>query len=142
MCKYILLYSISFAPRSSIIESISYRGFRNFISKRNLESSGYLKDDSLTFCCMVGVVQSCIRTKKFTIVPPPPEMEKDFKHLLDSEIGSDIVFRVKDITFKAHKVILAAYDTRKRCRDAVSRIGNVQESGNAWETGYVMKDVF
>ncbi|GJY68849.1 BTB/POZ/MATH-domains containing protein [Tanacetum coccineum] len=35
-------------------------------------------------------------------------MEKDLKYLLDSEIGSDIVFRVKDVTFKAHKVILAA----------------------------------
>ena len=74
----------------------------------SLDSSNYLKDDSLTFCCMVGVVQSCIRPKNFTIIPPPPEMEKDFKYLLDSEIGSDIVFRVKDVTFKAHKVILAA----------------------------------
>ncbi|PWA39071.1 BTB/POZ/MATH-domains containing protein [Artemisia annua] len=80
-------------------------GVRYFTSNQSLESSGYLKDDSLTFCCMVEVVQSCIRTKKITIVPPPPEMEKDFKHLLDSEIGSDIVFRVKDITFKAHKLV-------------------------------------
>ena len=74
----------------------------------NLESFDYLKDDSLTLCCMVGVVQSCIRPKNFTIIPPPPEMEKDFKYLLDSEIGSDIIFRVKNVTFKAHKVILAA----------------------------------
>ncbi|GJS21450.1 BTB/POZ/MATH-domains containing protein [Tanacetum coccineum] len=82
--------------------------FWYYMTKQYLESSHYFKDDSLSFCCMVRVDQSCIRTKKFTIIPPPPEMEKDLKYLLDSEIGSDIVFRVKDVTFKAHKVILAA----------------------------------
>ncbi|PWA64070.1 BTB/POZ/MATH-domains containing protein [Artemisia annua] len=80
----------------------------DFMKKLDLESSDYLKDDSLSICCMVGVVQSCIRPKNFTIIPPPPEIEKDFKYLLDHEIGSDIVFRVKGVTFKAHKVILAA----------------------------------
>ncbi|GJV90209.1 reverse transcriptase domain-containing protein [Tanacetum coccineum] len=79
-------------------------GHKLFMTILDLESSDYLKDDSLTFCCMVGVV----RPKKFTIIPLPPEMEKDFKYLLDSEIGSDIVFRVKDVTFKAHKAILDA----------------------------------
>ncbi|GJV82828.1 BTB/POZ/MATH-domains containing protein [Tanacetum coccineum] len=81
---------------------------QEFTTNLSLDSSDYLKDDSVTFCCMVRVVQSCIRPNNFTIIPPPPEMEKDFKYLLDSEIGSDIVFLVKDVTFKAHKVILAA----------------------------------
>ena len=75
------------------------------MTKQRLESSDYLKDDSLSFCCNVWV-QNCIG--KFTIIPPPSQIEKDFKNLLDSETGSDVVFRVKDDTFKAHKVILAA----------------------------------
>nr|GEU95738.1 BTB/POZ/MATH-domains containing protein [Tanacetum cinerariifolium] len=61
--------------------------YKYYMTKQYLESSHYFKDDSLSFCCMVRVDQSCIRTKKFTIIPPPPEMEKDFKYLLDSEIA-------------------------------------------------------
>nr|GEV93297.1 BTB/POZ/MATH-domains containing protein [Tanacetum cinerariifolium] len=77
------------------------------MTKQSLESLDYLKDDSLKLCCTVRV-QNCIRTKKLSITPSPLGVEKDFKYLLESETGSDIVFRVKDDTFRAHKVILAA----------------------------------
>lgn len=74
-----------------------------------METSDYLKDDCLSMHCTVGVVRNRVEgPKHFTISIPPSDMGQNLKYLLESETGCDIVFRIGDETFKAHKLILAA----------------------------------
>lgn len=85
------------------------RGYKRFYRRTALETSDYLKDDCLVMNCTVGVVRNRIETsRQFSIPVPPPDMGKCLKELLESGMGSDIVFEVGDETFKAHKQILAA----------------------------------
>lgn len=73
-----------------------------------METSEYLKDDCLVMHCTVGVVKTRFEGSKQGIVVPPPDMGRDFKSLFESQVGCDIVFKVKGESFKAHKLILAA----------------------------------
>ncbi|KAG1371740.1 putative BTB/POZ and MATH domain-containing protein 3 [Cocos nucifera] len=87
----------------------AHRGYKRFYRRTALETSDYLKDDCLVMNCTVGVVRNRIETsRQFSIPVPPPDMGKCLKELLESGMGSDIVFEVGDETFKAHKQILAA----------------------------------
>ncbi|XP_010937555.1 BTB/POZ and MATH domain-containing protein 3 isoform X3 [Elaeis guineensis] len=93
--------------------TLKYRGsmwgYKRFYRRTALETSDYLKDDCLVMNCTVGVVRNRIETsRQFSIPVPPPDMGKCLKELLESGMGSDIVFEVGDETFKAHKQILAA----------------------------------
>ncbi|XP_017700600.2 BTB/POZ and MATH domain-containing protein 3-like isoform X1 [Phoenix dactylifera] len=93
--------------------TLKYRGsmwgYKRFYRRTALETSHYLKDDCLVMHCTVGVVRNRIETaRQFSIPVPPPDMGKCLKELLESGMGSDIVFEVGDETFKAHKKILAA----------------------------------
>ncbi|WOG93957.1 hypothetical protein DCAR_0313247 [Daucus carota subsp. sativus] len=84
-------------------------GYKRFYKRTALESSDYLKDDCLSMHCTVGVVRNRIEgPRQYSIPIPPSDMGQSLKHLVDSELGSDILFRVGDETFKAHKLILAA----------------------------------
>lgn len=75
----------------------------------SLETSDYLKDDCLSMHCTVGVVRNRVEgPKQFTISIPPSDMGQNLKYLLETETGCDIAFRIKDETFKGHKLILAA----------------------------------
>lgn len=59
--------------------------------------------------CSVGVVRNHVEgPDKYTITVPPSDMGQGFKHLLDDEVGCDVVFQVGEETFKAHKIVLAA----------------------------------
>lgn len=59
--------------------------------------------------CTVGVVRSRMeRPKQYSINMPPSDMGRCFKDLFENEIGCDIVFKVGDDTFNAHKLVLAA----------------------------------
>ena len=74
-----------------------------------METSDYLKDDCLSMHCTVGVVRNRVEgPKQFTISIPPSDMGQNLKYLLETETGCDIAFRIKDETFKGHKLILAA----------------------------------
>lgn len=93
--------------------TLKYRGsmwgYKRFYKRLSLETSDYLKDDSLVMDCTVGVVRT--RTegpKQYTISMPSSDMGRNFKELLDSGIGFDIAFEVGEEIFRAHKLILAA----------------------------------
>ncbi|KAD2392787.1 hypothetical protein R6Q59_012542 [Mikania micrantha] len=93
--------------------TLKYRGsmwgYKRFFRRASLESSDYLKDDCLSMHCTVGVVRNRVEgPKHVTISIPSSDMGQDLKYLLEAEIGCDILFRVADETFKAHKLILAA----------------------------------
>lgn len=93
--------------------TLKYRGsmwgYKRFFRRATLENSDYIKDDCLAMNCTVGVVRTRLEgPKQNSISVPPSDMGQDFKSLLDSEAGCDIVFHVGDETFKAHKLILAA----------------------------------
>ncbi|KAK1317297.1 60S ribosomal protein L11-1 [Acorus calamus] len=63
----------------------------------------------LSMHCAVGVVRTRVEGPRLFSIPiPPTDMGQSFKELLDSGIGSDIVFEVGEETFKAHKLVLAA----------------------------------
>ncbi|KAL8093487.1 BTB/POZ and MATH domain-containing protein 3-like isoform X2 [Apium graveolens] len=84
-------------------------GYKRFYKRTSLESSDYLKDDCLSMNCTVGVVRNRIEGPKRCSIPvPPSDMGQSLKYLVDSELGFDILFRVGEETFKAHKLILAA----------------------------------
>ena len=92
-----------------MVYCIHCRGYKRFYKRTALESSDYLKDDCLSMHCTVGVVRNRIEgPRQYSIPIPPSDMGQSLKHLVDSELGSDILFRVGDETFKAHKLILAA----------------------------------
>ncbi|KAM7494871.1 hypothetical protein LguiB_029480 [Lonicera macranthoides] len=93
--------------------TLKYRGsmwgYKRFFRRTTLETSDYLKDDCLSMRCTVGVVRSRVEGPKQCSIPiPPSDMGQNIRYLMESEIGRDIVFRVGEETFKAHKLILAA----------------------------------
>lgn len=84
-------------------------GYKRFFRRAALEQSEFLKDDCLLLECTVGVVRSRMeRPKQYSILMPPSDMGSSFKNFLDNEIGCDIVFKVGDEKFNAHKLVLAA----------------------------------
>ncbi|PIA41890.1 hypothetical protein AQUCO_02100015v1, partial [Aquilegia coerulea] len=84
-------------------------GYKRFFKRTMLEASDFLKDDCLSMHCTVGVVRTRTEAPKLYTVPmPPSDMGLNFKEMLESGIGSDIMFEVGEETFRAHKLILAA----------------------------------
>lgn len=73
-----------------------------------METSEYLKDDCLVMHCTVGVVKTHFEASKQGVIVPASNMGRDFKSLFESQVGCDIVFKVKSESFKAHKLILGA----------------------------------
>lgn len=73
-----------------------------------METSEYLKDDCLIMHCTVGVVKTRFEGAKQSVFLLQSDMGQDLKELLESEVGCDIVFKVGNESFKAHKLILAA----------------------------------
>ncbi|KAL6131514.1 hypothetical protein ACLB2K_069889 [Fragaria x ananassa] len=93
--------------------TLKYRGsmwgYKRFFRRSALETSEFLKDDSLVLNCTVGVVRTRLECPKhFAITVPPSDMGEGLKAFLDSGAGCDVVFQVGDEEFKAHKLILAA----------------------------------
>lgn len=85
------------------------RGYKRFFRRSALETSDFLKDDCLSMQCTVGVVRTRVEGPKFYSVDvPPSDMGQSMKHLLDAELGCDVVFQVGSESFKAHKLVLAA----------------------------------
>ncbi|GFP81730.1 BTB/POZ and math domain-containing protein 3 [Phtheirospermum japonicum] len=84
-------------------------GYKRFFRRTSLETSDFLKGDCLSMHCTVGVVRTRVEgPKSYKVSIPPSDMGQSLKHLLDSEIGCDIIFQVGEESFKAHKLILAA----------------------------------
>ncbi|GAB2216379.1 hypothetical protein Droror1_Dr00024152 [Drosera rotundifolia] len=93
--------------------ALKYRGsmwgFKRFYRRHQLELSDYLRDDRLEFHCTVGVVKCHVECpKQYLIHVPPSEMGQNLKKLLNDELACDIILKVGDETYNAHKLILAA----------------------------------
>ncbi|XP_051143125.1 BTB/POZ and MATH domain-containing protein 3 isoform X2 [Andrographis paniculata] len=78
--------------------TLKYRGsmwgYKRFFRRSSLESSDFLKDDSLAMHCTVGVVRTRVEGPKSYILPTPPsDIGQSLKYLLDAEIGCDITFQ-------------------------------------------------
>jgi speckle-type POZ protein len=76
-------------------------GIREFVKKSDLEALGYLKDDCLEIECDVTVITGDV------IEVPPSDLAEDLGKLMESEEGVDVTFKVKEVVFKAHRIVLA-----------------------------------
>ncbi|CAA6675057.1 unnamed protein product [Spirodela intermedia] len=84
-------------------------GYKRFFRRSALETSDYIKDDCLAMRCTVGVVRTRMEAPwQFSVPVPPSDMGQCLGKLLETGLGSDVVFKVGDESFRAHKLILAA----------------------------------
>lgn len=93
--------------------TLKYRGsmwgYKRFFRRAGLETSDYLKNDSLSISCTVGVVVSSTQgPRSYSIPVPESNIGEQFGALLDDGENTDITFTVGSETFQAHKLILAA----------------------------------
>lgn len=73
-----------------------------------LETSDFLRNDSLAVTCTVGVVVSATQGPKlYSINVPESDLGLHFGKLLESGEATDISFEVDGEVFHAHKLILA-----------------------------------
>eukprot|EP01018_Ginkgo_biloba_P014057 Gb_18050 [translate_table: standard] len=93
--------------------TLKYRGsmwgYKRFFRRAALETSDYIKDDSLAIHCTVGVVVTHTEgPKQYTIPVPNSDLGQSFGAFLDSGEGVDVSFDVDGEIFQAHKLVLAA----------------------------------
>ncbi|XP_057839251.1 BTB/POZ and MATH domain-containing protein 2 [Cryptomeria japonica] len=93
--------------------TLKYRGsmwgYKRFFRRAALETSDFLKDDSLDIFCTVGVVVTHTEGPKQYAVPVPiSDLGQNFGALLESGEGTDASFDVDGEIFQAHKLVLAA----------------------------------
>jgi speckle-type POZ protein len=85
------------------------RGYKRFYKRTQLETSDFLKDDTLLIRCCVGVVKSHTEgPKTYTIAVPPSNIGQHFGKLLDSGKRTDVNFEVDGEICASHKIVLAA----------------------------------
>ena len=85
-----------------------FRGYKRFFRRSSLESSDYLKENSLLVRCRVGVVKSVTEGPRYYNIPVPvSNLGQQLGNLLESGKGCDVVFQVDGETFNAHKLVLA-----------------------------------
>ncbi|KAJ6430952.1 hypothetical protein OIU84_018458 [Salix udensis] len=78
-------------------------GYKRFYRRNLLETSDYLKDDTLLVRCRVGVLKSHTEgPKTYTISVPPSNIGQHFGK------GTDVNLEVDGETFASHKIVLAA----------------------------------
>ncbi|XP_013629138.1 PREDICTED: BTB/POZ and MATH domain-containing protein 1 isoform X2 [Brassica oleracea var. oleracea] len=92
--------------------ALKYRGsmwgYKRFFRRDSLETSDYLKDNSLLVRCRVGVVKSCTEgPRDYNISVPVSNLGQQLGSLLESGKGCDVTFEVDGETFSAHKLVLA-----------------------------------
>ncbi|KAG2582589.1 hypothetical protein PVAP13_6KG186800 [Panicum virgatum] len=80
----------------------TFWGFTKLMKKSDLVARGYLKDDCLEIECDLAVI------KVGEIDVPPPDLLRNLGDLLESKVGVDVTFHVKEVTFHAHRIVLAA----------------------------------
>ncbi|KAL8041741.1 hypothetical protein ABFX02_09G003700 [Erythranthe guttata] len=83
-------------------------GCPQFIKRKTLESSHYLKDDCLKFRVTIGVLSSRNHNLHLIKVPECSNIGADFRELLHNKEGVDVFFKVGNERFCAHKWILVA----------------------------------
>jgi speckle-type POZ protein len=107
-------------------EKAAVWGCTNFM-KSDLEAKGYLKDDYLEIECDLAVI------KVEEVGVPPSDVHRDFGKLLESREGANVTFRVKEVIFQAHRIVLAMRSPVFKAelygplRDKLNRIIAVQD---------------
>ncbi|XP_047086322.1 BTB/POZ and MATH domain-containing protein 1-like [Lolium rigidum] len=100
-------------PRSQIIRTFSSEeptwGFDQFIKRKDLEESIYLRDDAFSIRCDVTVSKD-IFTEQVppSVVVPPSDMHQHLGNMLLDGDAADVTFNVGAETFAAHRCVLAA----------------------------------
>ncbi|CAH8271569.1 unnamed protein product [Arabidopsis lyrata] len=92
--------------------TLKYRGsmwgYKRFFRRSSLESSDYLKENSLLVRCRVGVVKSVTEGPRYYNIPVPvSNLGQQLGNLLESGKGCDVIFQLDGETFNAHKLVLA-----------------------------------
>ena len=82
------------------------RGYKRFLRRAVLETSDFLRNDSLAVTCTVGV-SATQGPKLYSIHVPESDLGLHFGKLLESGEATDITFEVNGDTFHAHKLVLA-----------------------------------
>ncbi|XP_039815077.1 BTB/POZ and MATH domain-containing protein 1-like [Panicum virgatum] len=90
------------SPQMVFNEKFTYWGLPEFMKKSDLVARGYLKDDCLEIECDLTVI------KVGEIDVPPPDLLRNLGDLLESQVGVDVTFNVKEEAFHAHRIVLAA----------------------------------
>ncbi|KAM3300160.1 hypothetical protein ACQJBY_041275 [Aegilops geniculata] len=80
-------------------------GEHHFIKRKDLEQSGHLKEDFLIIRCDLVVAEAA--DAPFVKVPPSNICEH-LNHLFVTKVGADVMFKVGDKEFAAHRCVLAA----------------------------------
>ncbi|XBI12713.1 hypothetical protein VPH35_139541 [Triticum aestivum] len=84
-------------------------GFRQFIKRKDLEESPYLKDDVFSIRFDVTVSKGIFTEPILPhVVVPPSNMHQHLGQLLSAGEAADVTFEVGGETFAAHRCILAA----------------------------------
>ncbi|KQJ87678.1 hypothetical protein BRADI_4g12891v3 [Brachypodium distachyon] len=85
-------------------------GFNEFIKRKDLEESSYLRDDIFRVRCDVTVTKEIVVTEPIPppVLVPPSDVACHLGQLLSSGDAADVTFDVGGETFAAHRFILAA----------------------------------
>jgi speckle-type POZ protein len=84
-------------------------GFVQFIRKKDLEESVYLKDDTFSIRCDITVPKKIYtETIQASAGMPPHEITQHLGQLLASADGADVTFEVGEEIIPAHRCVLAA----------------------------------
>ena len=99
-----------FLKNYRLVEEVLFisRGYKRFFRRAGLETSDYLKNDSLSISCTVGVVVSSTQGPRLYSIPvPESNIGEQFGAILDEGENTDIIFNVGRESFHAHKLVLA-----------------------------------
>uniref|UniRef100_A0A6N2NBS1 MATH domain-containing protein n=1 Tax=Salix viminalis TaxID=40686 RepID=A0A6N2NBS1_SALVM len=98
--------------------TLKYRGsmwgYKRFYRRNLLQTSDYLKDDTLLVRCVLSHTEG---PKTYTISVPPSNIGQHFGKLLDSGKGTDVNLEVDGETFASHKIVLAACSPHEEIGD-------------------------
>ncbi|XP_039815078.1 BTB/POZ and MATH domain-containing protein 1-like [Panicum virgatum] len=92
--------SVSVSSLHKVFNENTYWGLPKFRKKSDLVAQGYLKDDCLEIECDLTV----IKVGEIDVTP----LLQNVGDLLESKVGVDVTFKVKEEAFHAHRIVLAA----------------------------------
>ncbi|CAA7388752.1 unnamed protein product [Spirodela intermedia] len=92
--------------------TLKYRGsmwgYKRFFKRTALDTSDYVKDDSLLVRCSVGVVRSRTEGPElYSVAVPQSNIGQHFGQLLESGKAADVRFEVDGEIISAHRLVLA-----------------------------------
>ncbi|GJN13881.1 hypothetical protein PR202_gb00634 [Eleusine coracana subsp. coracana] len=111
--EYSFTTTRSFSSRDPTVKLI---GFRDFMKRKDLETSGCLKDDCFTVKCDITAIRDWTTDTVYvddddnstTITVPSSDLHKHLHNLLWKKQGTDLMINVGGETFDAHGWLLTA----------------------------------